>query len=115
MIVGDGAERASVLRPHCLPSGGRRRQRPLKWPSHRKPQYDKDDKDERIVREDGGDPSGEGSSSCCRGVRVLALTAKVFPVRSDLPGLNLVTQTGSAGWVSLSVLFGDLLLQDQLL
>lgn len=43
MIVGDGAESASLLRPHCLPSGGRRRQHPLKWPG-----YDtKDDKKQR--------------------------------------------------------------------
>lgn len=34
VIVADGTERASVLRPYCLLSGGRRRQHPLKWPGY---------------------------------------------------------------------------------
>lgn len=33
MIVGDGAEKESVLRPDCLPSGEKLFQHPLKWPA----------------------------------------------------------------------------------
>lgn len=33
VIVGDGAERESVLRPDCLPSGEKLCQHPLKWPA----------------------------------------------------------------------------------
>lgn len=33
VIVGDGAEKESVLRPDCLPSGEKLFQHPLKWPA----------------------------------------------------------------------------------
>lgn len=33
VIVGDGAEKESVLRPACLPSGEKLFQHPLKWPA----------------------------------------------------------------------------------
>lgn len=33
VIVGDGAETESVLRPDCLPSGEKLFQHPLKWPA----------------------------------------------------------------------------------
>lgn len=43
VIVGDGAERESVLRPDCLPSGEKLFQHPLKWPALEKILY-------RVVR-----------------------------------------------------------------
>lgn len=95
VIVGDGAESASVLRPHCLPSGGRRRQRPLKWPG-----YDARDEQDRRgsrqittaelrvcgVRRRPGWRQRRRRRLLPLACLSVALTRTVFPVRSDLSG-----------------------------